>query len=229
MRLWLRAAGAERQYAPATLIRRFRPAAQLHRYARTVMYSLVLTIIAWLVAIAFLRSSIVVAQSAEETLKQRPVNLPTLEPGDSCPITTGSRGTVPIQRHIFGGALWFGKGPVYFALAWKASPGDDATFALEPVPREGNAHRAKTPWVAVPSYSGPILIRGLALDASRRALLFDATGAGPRNGLELQAPQAPAPSLWSFWASSMWVPGPGCYGVQIDTLGATDVVVFEAQ
>src|SRR5690349_11011707 len=98
--LW-RAAGAGRQCAPAALIRPHRAAAQLHRYARTVMYSPVLTIIAWLFAIAFLRSSIVVAQSAEETLKQRPINLPTLEPGDSCPITTGSRGTVPIQRHIF--------------------------------------------------------------------------------------------------------------------------------
>jgi hypothetical protein len=148
---WLGAGGPGRYCGPAAPVTRGRPAPQLHRYARTIMYSPVLTIIAWLVAIAFLR------------------------------------------------------------------------------PREGNAHRAKTPSVAVPSYSGPILIRGLALDASRRALLFSATGAGPRNGLELQAPQAPAPSLWSFWASSMWVPGPGCYGVQIDTLGATDVVVFEAQ
>jgi hypothetical protein len=108
------------------------------------MHLRLLTIIACFVAGAFLRPAIVVAQAVEETLDQRPMSLPTLEPGDSCPISTGSRGAVPIQRHIFGGALWFGEGPVYFALAWKASPGDDATFALEPVPREGNAHRAKT-------------------------------------------------------------------------------------
>jgi len=208
---------------------RQRATAESRRYARIVLYSHLFTVIACFVAGAFLCPSSTAAQALEETFEQRPVNLPTLRPGDACPITIGHRGTVPIQRHIFGGALWFGGGPVYFALAWKASPGDDATFALEPVPREGNAHRAKTPWVAAPSYSGPVLIRGLALDASGRALHFDATGAGARSSLELAAPRAPAPSLWSFWPSSMWVPGPGCYGVQIDTLVATDVVVFEAQ
>ena len=188
-----------------------------------------LTIIACFVAGAVLCPAIVVAQTVEESLKHRPVSLPTLAPGDSCPVTTGSVGTVPRQRHIFGGALWFGAGPVYLALAWKATPGDDATFALEPVPREGDAHRAKTPWVAAPSYTGPILVRGSAIDASRRALRFDATGAGPRNALELKAPRAPAPGLWSFWPSAVYVPGPGCYAVQIDTLGATDVIVFEVQ
>ena len=34
MRGWLCAAGAERQYAPAALIRRHRAAAQLHRFRR---------------------------------------------------------------------------------------------------------------------------------------------------------------------------------------------------
>ena len=110
---------------------------------------------AGVVAGAFLWPGIVVAQTVEETLKHRPVSLPTLAAGDSCPVTTGSVGTVPRQRHIFGGALWFGAGPVYFALAWKDSPGDDATFALEPVPLEGDAYRAKTPWVATPCIWGP--------------------------------------------------------------------------
>ena len=166
---------------------RQRAAAELRCYARSARHSRLLTIIACFVAGAVLCPARVVAQTVEESLKHRPVSLPTLEPGDDCPVTTGSRGTVPSQRHIFGGALWFGAGPVYFALAWKATPGDDATFALEPVPREGDAHRAKTPWVAAPTYSGPILVRGSAIDASRRALRFDATGAGPRNALELKA------------------------------------------
>src|SRR4030095_49243 len=183
-------------------------AAELRRYAPTFVRTHLLTFIACLVAVALLRPSAIVAQGVEPDLEQRPVGLPTLEPGGSRPITIGNRGTVPMQRHIFGGALWFGAGPVYFALTWKASPGDAPTFALEPVPREGNAHRAKTPWVSVPSYSGPILIRGRVLDASGRGLRFDATGAGPRDRLELEAPRAPAPELWSFWPSSMWVPGP---------------------
>ncbi len=171
----------------------------------------------------------VVAQTFDRNIVARPLTLPAVQPGDSCPITTGKRGAVP--HHIFGGELWFGEGPVYFALAWKSSADDLATFALDPVPLEGSAHRAKTPWVAVPSYSGPILIRGRALDGSARALRFSATEAAPKDRLELAAlaaPHAPASSLWWFWPSSMWVPGPGCYGVQIDTSDATEVVVFEA-
>lgn len=160
---------------------------------------------------------------------ERPIQVPQLGGGEACPVSVGSRATVPLQQHIFGaGGVWFGSGPVYFFLAWKASSDDDATFALEFVPYERNAYRAKTPWVSVPSYLGPILVRGRALDASSRALRFAANGSEPTDRLQLQAPRAPGASLWSFWPSSMWVPGPGCYGVQIDTLSGSDIVVFEA-
>lgn len=226
-RLW-RAAGALREFSAAARSDCRFAAAQRESYALTLMQSRFSTVLSIFVAAVHLCPPTIVAQEPVAALEERPVALPVIEPGDSCPTSVGHRGTVPIQRHIFGGALWFGEGPVYFALAWKDSPGDDATFALEPVPREGNAHRAKTPWVSVPSYSGPIFIRGRALDASGRTLRFDATGSGPQSRLELAAPHAPEPSLWSFWPSSMWVPGRGCYGVQIDTLDATDIVIFEA-
>lgn len=179
-------------------------------------------------AIATTNPAATEAQGAPIPLERRPLTLPRLHPGDACPITTGARDTVPHQPHIFGASgVWFGSGPVYFSLAWKASSDNNATFALKPVPHEGHAYRAKTPWVSVPSYAGPILIRGQSLDG-RRPLRFDATGAGPADKLLLQAPQAPAPSLWSFWPSSMWVPAAGCYGVQIDSLSGTEKVVFEA-
>jgi hypothetical protein len=197
------------------------------RYASIVVH-LRFSAIACLLAIAASHASPIIAQSVDGNVLERPVTLPVLKSGDSCPITVGKRGAVPRQRHVFGGDLWFGEGPVRFGLAWKASDDDEATFALERVPVEGDAHRAKTPWIAVPSYAGPILVRGRALDGSSRVLRFDATGGGPRERLELAAPRAPDPSLWSFWPSSMWVPGQGCYGVQIDTLRASEVVVFEA-
>jgi hypothetical protein len=162
-------------------------------------------------------------------LHQHPLNLPILRSGEPCPTSTGGRETVPRQPHIFGTELsWFGNGPVFVALAWKDSPDDNASFSLERVPRHGIGYRAKTPWVSDPSYSGPILIRGHALDATERALQFSASAADRSPGLHLMAPNAPTASLWSFWPSSMWVPGPGCYGVQIDTLSGTDVVVFQA-
>jgi hypothetical protein len=161
-------------------------------------------------------------------LIQRPMKLPSGSADDRCTTSLGSRRTVPVQSHIFGGDLWFGTGPVYLGLAWKATNDDDATFSLDPVPVQAGVRQAKTPWVSLPSYSGPILIRGRALDASNRTLRFRASGARPSESMQLRAPQAPAAGLWSFWASDMSVPGPGCYGIQIDTLLGTEIVVFRA-
>ena len=163
-------------------------------------------------------------------LMQRPLQLPSRPSAETCTTSVGSRRTVPNQPHIFGGDLWFGTGPVYLALAWKDSDDDDASFGLARVPVvQDGARRAKTPWVSLPSYSGPILIRGRALDNSGRTLRFSATAAGPSDSVRLEAPHGrPADGLWSFWASSMWVPGPGCYGLQIVTLVVTDFVIFRA-
>jgi len=36
------------------------------------------------------------------------------------------------------------------------------------------------------------------------------------------------PTHWSFWPTSMYVPRPGCYGVQIDTPQGMYIVVFSA-
>ena len=177
---------------------------------------------------AALQSQPLLAAAVADELEQRPEVLPRLGDKDECPISVGTRGAVPEQQHIFWNPLWFGAGPVYFALAWKASSDDKATFALEPVPIVQGARYAKTPWVAAPSYSGPILIRGRALHASGTDLRFGAGGMDNATRLKLTAPNAPSPGLWSFWPSSMWVPGPGCYGVQIDTLDGTEIVVFEA-
>jgi hypothetical protein len=190
---------------------------------------LLLTIVGSFIAVVTTQPGTLFAQDAQAALEQRQMKLPQVGRGEACPISMGTRDTVPRQRHIFGaGGVWFGSGPVYLSLAWKASSDDNASFALAPVPYEKNAYRAKTPWVSVPSYSGPVLIRGHSLDADNRALRFDATGSGPSERLRLQGPHAPSALLWSFWASSMWIPGAGCYGVQIDSLSGTEVVIFEA-
>jgi hypothetical protein len=162
-------------------------------------------------------------------LDLRPVKLPVVRSRERCPTTVGSRDAVPRQAHIFGsGSFWFGHGPVFVSLAWKDSLDDKATFSLARVPRDGDAHRAKTPWVSEPSYSGPVLIRGHSLDAEERALEFDASGRGRSRSLYLMAPNAPTATLWSFWPTSMWIPGAGCYGVQLDTLSGTDIVICHA-
>src|SRR5436853_2719561 len=86
-------------------------------------------------------------------LKQRPLTLPVIRAGDRCPVTEGSRESVPREPYVFcAGCLWFGRGPVYFAWAWYfqvdgrvinalSNDVDDATFSLQGVPHENSDYR----------------------------------------------------------------------------------------
>ena len=159
-------------------------------------------------------------------LKQRPLTLPVIRAGDRCPVTQGSSESVPREPYIFcAGCLWFGRGPVYFAWSFRVNHVEDAMFSLDGVPHENTAYRAKTPWVSKPDYEGPILIRGRRLDG-KGTLRFNVASPKPEENLKLNAPSRTDPTRWSFWPSSMYVPGPGCYGIQVDTLRGTDIVIF---
>jgi len=47
-------------------------------------------------------------------------------------------------------------------------------------------------------------------------------------GARQPGPPASAASEWSFWPASTWIPGPGCYGIQVDTPQRSSVIVLEA-
>lgn len=171
-------------------------------------------------------------QAAFNRLKHRPLNLPVVRKGERCPVTKGDQSQVPHVRYIFcSSCFWFGKGPVFFALSWADQKSDEARFALTRVPYVEHAYRAKTPWVSRPDYEGPILIRGQRLDDDGRGKLrFSYNGLKLAEEMELgaSARYRADPSHWSFWPTSMYVPGTGCYGVQIDTNEGTDFIIFEA-
>ena len=170
-------------------------------------------------------------------LKQRPLTLPVIRAGDRCPVTQGSRESVPREPYVFcAGCLWFGRGPVYFAWAWNFQVGgrvidalskdvEDATFSLQGVPYESSVYQAKTPWVSKPDYDGPILIRGKRLDGKGTLRFYD-QGPKPVEDFKLKAPNRTDSTHWSFWPSYIILSGPGCYGVQVDTLRGTDIVIF---
>ena len=160
-------------------------------------------------------------------LKHRPLNLPSLSAGERCPVSHGSRNSVPHADYIFcAGCFWYGKGPVFLALAWSDQSTDEARFPLDKVPYEDRAYRAKTPWVSKPDYAGPILIRGRSLTGNER-LHFSEGGNKSTDAFELEAPARKQDNLsrWSFWPTSMRVPRAGCYGIQIDTPDSIDVVI----
>jgi hypothetical protein len=196
------------------------------------------------VALALSAVTTIIAQGPGSGGPLRPSMLPVLEDTQSCPITAGTRAVPPSPR-IFGGPFWWGTGPAYIGLLWTST--DRASFSLAPIPIENGMRRAKTAFVADPSYSGVIEIRGRSLRPDRRPLIFGQGGAPEGELMRLTAPNvllnagwitianprppdpsATAGSEWSFWPASTWIPGPGCYGIQLDTPQRSSVIVFEA-
>jgi len=189
------------------------------------MRSLIVALIAAVVVASVAGQGTTTDRGAAES--DRPLNLPMIGPDDPCPVTIGRRWDSK-PDYIFGGPMWFGTAPVSVAFTW-GQQGDRAGLSLSEIPVERGARRAKTPWIAEPSYSGPVDIRGRSLRTDRTALLFSRDMSSvPTERLSLRAPQAPQRGGYSFWPSSMFIPGPGCYGIQIDTTARTELVVFEA-
>ena len=194
-------------------------------------------------AFAFSAAATMTAQEpARSTSALRPLALPALEDAQRCPITVGTKAVPPSPR-IFGGPFWWGSGPAYVGLLWTSAA--QGSFSLAPVPIENGMRRAKTAFVADPSYSGVIEVRGGSLRRDRGPLIFGQGGAPDGELMRLTAPHVPdagwvggagvrqpIPALtgreWSFWPASTWIPGPGCYGIQLDTPQRSSLVVFEA-
>src|SRR5204862_7274241 len=69
-----------------------------------------------------------------ESVDQRSLNLPVVPIGQRCPVSVGTRGTVPSEPRIFWNPLCFADGPVYFSLTSKESTDDAAAFSLARMP-----------------------------------------------------------------------------------------------
>jgi hypothetical protein len=148
-------------------------------------------------------------------LRQRPMSLPTIAPGSSCPTTTGR----PVAPD-FGPAI--GEGPL-FAAGMGTEVAADLTSATE----EGGWYYVKVLWIAESSFSGPALVRGRQLDGSNE-LRFDRGSPLPVE-LKLHTNDAlRAASGWRNWPTYTRLRAPGCYAFQVDTVTATQVIVFKA-
>lgn len=186
-----------------------------------------ITAIASSIVVALCLSAPEAVAPQTDPLASRALQLPAIGNTEPCPVTMGRRDVVPRRPEIFGGPQWFGRGPVYMNLAWKGETGEDSarySFSRVPVFPDG-FRKAKTPWVTDPSFAGPIRIRGRSVRPDAAPILWSEERAPE---LRFQAPHAQYPGDWSFWASGIVIPGPGCYGVQIDTAASVDVIVFEA-
>lgn len=154
---------------------------------------------------------------------RRPLHLPMLAPGGTCPVTSGQR----FDNGQFGGVT-LGQGPVQPLLA-PVTGADRVLQGIVPVgryPSQPGWLEVKTLWFASPAYQGPIYIRGRQLDGPHQPVF----GEGAPASLELQL--GPGPTIngedgWREWPGSTWLRAPGCYAWQIDGADFSQVIVFQ--
>ncbi len=154
---------------------------------------------------------------------QRPLHIPSIASGSSCP-TTSSDPKGDLSRIGFTGVAW-GGGPAYPG-GLSAEEGRPILRYLDPIPRESLFYGSKwfgnkVLWMLDRSYRGPLLIRGRQLDGPNE-LRFD-RGLLPPRDLRIRAGLArDRPSFTRVQAA-------GCYAYQVEGSGFSYTIVFEAQ
>jgi hypothetical protein len=148
---------------------------------------------------------------------QRPLDLPTVEPGAPCPVSTIDPRVDWRSVNAFGDGI--GRGPVYPGM------GEEATIVLRPVGTPWL--RTKVFWYVKPSYRGRVLIRGRRLDAPG-SLRFGEQRLSHqlriRSGQSVQWAGQPEGSRGL--PSAVRALAGGCYGAQMDGTSFSRTVVF---
>ena len=161
-------------------------------------------------------------------LRQRPLNLPALRPDGNCPNSTVSMKSVYFTKgssQTMAGPVYGNLGPIY------GYGGPEVTT--------DHGYYYHVTYLSDAKYQGIALVRGRRLDGTQR-LVFSvplATGSlvttdtiegtATRFFDELVLPQGPPNgSVWRQWPVLQGVPGPGCYGFQLDGPSFHDTLVF---
>ena len=149
----------------------------------------------------------------------RPLRLPTVQSTEPCPTTPGH----PVDTQGFGG-IALGTGQVQPLIAAEG----DRLHGVAHVDSESDAwYYFKTLWFVLPSYAGPVLVRGARIDGPGRV----AFGEGPVVG-HLIIPPGPTineyPDGYRTAPGGTYVQSPGCYAWQIDGVDFSYQIVFKA-
>jgi hypothetical protein len=162
---------------------------------------------------------------------KRPLRLPSLAPGESCPVSPTRR--LPAGAGFSAPFSARGEPPFYVATA--------APVTVGPTRTTGDRSRwrdQKVIWVVDETYGGPLLVRGARIDREGPLRFLRYIGAyGYAGGA---GDDRPAPSLLYDWfglnadptgslrsfPSGIFVRAPGCYAVQVDGVGFSERLVF---
>jgi hypothetical protein len=156
---------------------------------------------------------------------RRALHLPHLKAGNPCPTARG----LQYENELFGG-IALGKGRVQPLIAVRGkrdvAPALRGALRFYPYYGGGGWYSLKTLWFARPGYGGPVFIRGRQLDGAHVTVF----GEAPTIVDPLLRAGATTNGRNGFreWPGATFLRAPGCYAWQVDGLGFSDVIVFEA-
>ena len=156
-------------------------------------------------------------------LAARPVRLLNVSLDNGCPTSSGYR----FSNAGFSG-IGLGKRthPVHPVVAVsKPSLAMRGTLALRPTP-QGRWWVVKTAWFARPRYRGPWLVRGTRLD-KEGPVRFGENPTTPMMAVGRAA--AKTADVFRSVPGGTFVLAPGCYGWQVDGVGFSYHIVFQAR
>ncbi len=163
--------------------------------------------------------------SAEE-LRARPLALPVVPAGAACPTTPTVRIEPGPRTGFTGPASVQQAGDVYLAMS-----GHTVALRTQDLTPDG-WYSVKDVWVVAGSYSGPVLVRGGRIDAEGPLqLAWNPTTEQVRSLVIDEASPSLQRDFETGWRSvpmEAFVRTPGCYAYQVDGVGFTAFIVFEA-
>jgi hypothetical protein len=160
--------------------------------------------------------------SSNWTVLHRPLHLPVLPAGASCPVSRIDRRVDWRRAHIFG-RTGIGPGPVYAGLGFQ----DGRLHATPDTQYGGRWFGEKVFWYVLARYRGPVLIRGRRLDGPQH-LGFNGARAPDA---ELRIPPLDSVAWQGQPPASRGIPSAlrvltaGCYGIQIDGANFSRTIV----
>ena len=213
----LRASQRPTNIEVVTSIQRRRSRARPTRALAGVAAAFALVVLGVVSAALVMRPRTGSGPSPSPSSPERPLQLPAVGAGKPCPVSqpTGAGD---------GHASLIGDGSVRLALA---NAGGTVFFEST---AGGDWKMIDVMWTTEPGFVGPVLVRGASLDGTDELRFGDATD--PLNELSIGPPSGQMPTVdgRSLVATvPLRLKAAGCYGLQIDTVGRSSVVVFEAK
>jgi hypothetical protein len=161
---------------------------------------------------------ITLAAEMPRELRATPLQVPTLAAAEACPVS-------PVREPLPG--FWMlGTGSVGLAVD------PDGVLQISGGANQDGWHGAKGLWVVTSDYQGPVRVRGQQLDGPHEVRFMARRSLEP---MEMYIPDSGTafspwvPEGWRIAPSVVYFRAPGCYAVQFDGLGSTEILVLRAE